>query len=135
MNALLMIASLVLAAPTQGDGAKKYVLDHSQTTTQLDKGSKGTFALNIQVAEGYKVSQEAPLKIKLVSTGLALGKKKLGAKDATEKKWTSPKFKVGFSAEQPGDQKIDVDASFFVCDEHICERQTERLQISVNVRP
>lgn len=136
MNLAVMTLGLLLMAPasSEADG-KKYEIDISETSREVSQGDKGTFQLRIQARPGYKVSQEAPLKIKLKSEGLALKKSLLEAKDAKSKKWTSPEFAVAFSAEETGAQNIDVDAVFFVCDERICERKKEELSVPISVSP
>lgn len=134
--AAVTLGLLIMAPPTvaEGDG-KKYDLDVSETSQKVSKGDRGTFQLRIQARPGFKVSQEAPLKIKLESDGLGLKKRLLRAEDAKNRKWTSPEFAVGFSADESGDQNIDVDAVFFVCDERICERKKEKLSVAVSVLP
>ena len=132
----VLTLGLFLMTPVASEAnAKKYDIDVSETSREVAKGAKGTFQLKIQAKPGFKVSQEAPLKIKLASEGLGLQKTELGAKDAKNKKWTSPEFAVGFSADERGDQHIDVDAVFFVCDERICERKKETLSVPVSVGP
>ncbi len=127
----LMLSS---AAPAEA-GGPKYKIDTSKTTTELKAGKDGTFALHIQPAKGFKVSPDAPLKIKLASPGLELNKKTLGHKDATEKKAKAPQFAVKFASKTAGTQKIDVNASFYVCDVKMCERKQEKITVAVNVKP
>ena len=67
---------LVSPTATEGDG-KNYEFDVSETSQQVSRGDEGTFQLRIQARPGFKVSQEAPLKITLRSDGLALKKKLL----------------------------------------------------------
>lgn len=133
MKALAVALALVWAAPAVA-ADKKYDIDISKTSKEVGQGKNGQFALLIKVKPGFKVSQEAPLKIKLASDGLKLKKSKLAAKDAKTKKWTSPEFGVPFVAEKTGAQSINVDATFFVCDEQICERKKEKLAIPVTVK-
>lgn len=134
LTAALLGLAIVAAQPTEENVDKKYTIDFTETTKDVEKGKRGLFAMHIKAAEGYKVSQDAPLKIQLASSGLDLQKKTLKSKDATEKKWTSPRFAVRFGADEPGEQKIDVDAVFFVCDEKICERKKEKMTVAVKVQ-
>lgn len=135
MSAAALLLGLALSAtPVADDAAKKYEISFDGTTKDVKKGAKGTFSMSIKPAEGYKVSNEAPLKIKLDSKGLALAKKTLKTKDAKEKWEKSPAFAVDFSADAAGAQTIDVKATFFVCDVKICERKTEKLSVPVSVR-
>lgn len=134
--ALALFASLALTSATDGaPKQKKYDIDVSKTTTQVKTGTDGLLHLLIQAKKGYKVSPDAPLKIKLAADGLKLHKTKLGHKDAKDAKATSPEFGVRFAAAEAGKRKIDVDATFFVCDANICERKTEKLTVAVNVAP
>lgn len=136
MSAAAVLLGFALAStPVADDAAKKYEISFDGTTKDVKQGAAGTFSMSIQPAEGYKVSHEAPLKIELDSEGLGLKKKTLKTKDAADKKWDkSPKFAVGFSADDAGEQSIDVKATFFVCDVKICERKTEKLRVPVSVR-
>lgn len=134
--AALLMGLAIAATPVADDTAKakKYEITFEGTTKDLQKGKSGKFEMCIKPAEGYKVSNEAPLKIKLASDGLGLSKKTLKTKDAKEKWDKSPAFKVDFSADSEGNQTIDVNATFFVCDVKICERKTEKLSVPVSVR-
>jgi hypothetical protein len=138
MSVTAVLLGLALTTATPVDDApegKKYELSFEGTTADLAKGGSGTFALAIKPAPGFKVSNEAPLKIKLASEGLALKKTALSTGDATEKGWTqAPAFAVGFAADKEGQQAIQVDATFFVCDVRICERKTEKVSVPVSVR-
>jgi hypothetical protein len=127
--ALLFIGLATIASD------KNYSIDLSQTTKEVKPGQSGFLVVHIVPADGFKVSAEAPLRINLQSEGLKLHKTKLGHDDAKDKKSTSPEFGVRFGAPEEGDKSIDVDATFFVCDERICERKQEKLTVAVNVKP
>jgi hypothetical protein len=114
---------------------KPYTLKTEGTTTQVKTGEQGKFALQIIPAKGFKVSREAPMKIKLKSKGLKLEKSRLGQKDTDDKKAKSPKFNVGFGAPSSGKQSVDAHAVFFICNETICQRKVEKLKVAVNVTP
>ena len=129
MSALLFVGLLAIASP------KNYTIDLSQTTKEVKPGQNGFLHLHIVPSDGFKVSAEAPLRINLTSAGLKLHKTKLGHEDAKDKKSTSPEFGVRFAASDQGDKSIDVDATFFVCDERICERKQEKLTVAINVKP
>ena len=127
--ALLFIGFAAVASP------KNYTIDLSQTTKEVKPGQNGTLYLQIVPADGFKVSPDAPLKINLAAQGLKLHKTQLGHEDAKDKKSISPEFGVRFAASEQGDKSIDVDATFFVCDEKICERKQEKLTVAINVKP
>jgi len=141
VQAMFLTTALVLSLglPAQASAKdfpdKPYTLKTKGTTTKVKQGKAGTFALQIIPAKGYKVSREAPMKIKLKSKGLELEKKKLGQKDAQNKKSTSPKFNVGFKTPAAGAQSIDANAIFFICNEEICQRKVEKVKVAVSVAP
>src|SRR5688500_16659218 len=109
--ALLFVGLATIASP------KNYTIDLSQTTKEVKPGQSGMLHLHIVPADGFKVSAEAPLKINLTAEKLKLHKTNLGHDDAKDKKSTAPEFGVKFAAPEQGDQSIEVDAMFFVCDE------------------
>jgi hypothetical protein len=125
---LILVGLASLASP------KNYTIDLSQTTKEVKSGQSGYLHLQIVPADGFKVSAEAPLRINLASEGLKLHKTKLGHEDAKDKKSTSPEFGVRFGTAEEGDNAIAVDATFFVCDERICERKQEKLTVAINVK-
>lgn len=114
---------------------KPYSIETRGTTSQVKTGADGQLQLVIKPATGYKISREAPLKIKLASDGCDLAKSALGQKDAHDDKSTSPKFAVSFKGKTAGAQTIDAKATFFVCNENLCERKTESVKVAVQVDP
>lgn len=130
---LLLVGLTTIASPTDA-AQKKYTLDLSQTTKEVKPGQEGYFHMAIKPADGFKVSAEAPLRINLDSPGLKLHKKKLGHKDAKDAKSTAPEFGVRFGAASEGEQAIEVEATFFVCDDKICERKNEKVTVAVAVK-
>lgn len=130
---MLLALGLTLAGEAKAD-AKNYTLDLNGTSKEVHVGKDGTLKLLIKPAQGFKISAEAPLKIGLDARGLELSKKALGHDDAKDKKSTSPEFDVKFAGTAPGSQSIQVDAMFFVCNEKLCERKTEKVTIPVNVK-
>jgi hypothetical protein len=134
-----MLTTLLVAAALSfvgaSDAAKNYSFDHSGTTQEVQAGKPGTFKLSIKPAEGFHVSPDAPLKISLDGSGIDLSKKALGHDDARDKKSFSPEFSVKFTAAEAGAKSINVDAMFFVCNEKLCERKTEKVSVPITVKP
>jgi hypothetical protein len=133
-TALVLALSLSVGAEDAAP-AKNYTMSFDGTTKELQPNKKGELKLAIKAAAGYHVSAEAPLKIGLEAAGLELAKTKLGHDDAKDKKSEAPEFAVAFGAGAAGDKAIVVDAVFFVCNEKICERKTEKVTLAVAVRP
>ena len=95
-------------------------------------GERSTVHLEIIAKNGAHISDEAPLKIALSAKGAKLEKDKLVRADGGADK-EKAQFNVGFVAAAPGTTTIDADMVFFVCTDKLCERQTKKLSIPVNV--
>jgi hypothetical protein len=134
LTAALLVLTLA-GADNAAPPVKNYTIDFGGTSKEVQAGKKGELKLLIKAAEGYKVSAEAPLKIGLDAPGLDLSKKQLGHDDKKDKKSEAPEFTVSFGAASAGDKAIAVDAMFFVCNDKVCERKTEKLSVPVSVRP
>jgi hypothetical protein len=132
---LLTVALALSAQAKDGAAPKKYALDTTGTSREVPQGKPGTFRLAFKVDEGFYISPEAPLKIGLTADKLSLEKKQLAHADAKDQKAKAPEFFVGFTAPEKGDTSIAVDAVFFLCNESLCERKTEKLSVPVSVRP
>lgn len=136
MSALTTALALGLAlsaADAKLEDAKTYAIDLTGTTQQVKAGAEGTLSLHIKPAKGFKISREAPLKISLSAAGLELAKQKLGHADADGKTNEDPKFAVAFAAKTAGEQAIEAKAVFFICNENLCERKTENLEVAIHV--
>lgn len=130
-----LLALTLASADNNAAPAKNYTIDFAGTSKEVQAGKKGELKLLIKAVEGYKVSSEAPLKIGLDAPGLELSKKQLGHDDKKDKKSEAPEFTVAFGAGTAGDKAIAVDAMFFVCNDKVCERKTEKVTVPVSVRP
>ncbi|MCK6546799.1 hypothetical protein L6R52_13200 [Myxococcota bacterium] len=132
----LLTVALALSAQTKDGAPKKaYSLDTAGTSQQVQPGKPGTFRLAFKVDEGFYISPEAPLKIGLTADKIALEKKQLAHADAKDKTAKAPEFLVPFGTTEQCDTSIAVDAVFFLCNEKLCERKTEKLTVPVSVRP
>ncbi len=118
----------------QAEG-KRYTLDLSKTSKAVKSGASGRFHLKIAAGEGFKVSPEAPLKIGLAGDELKLAKRSLRHEDAKDPTSGSPEFEVAFKAQAAGTHALVVDVSFFVCDDKLCERQSEKVTVPIEVKP
>jgi hypothetical protein len=128
----IAVASLLLAGAARADEVRKYELKIPAATAKA--GAKSKASLQIAVAPGSHVSDEAPLKIVLKSTSLKLEKEKLTQADVADGKGSSPRFDIPFTADKAGAQTIEGDATFIVCTKELCEREQEHVSIPVNVQ-
>lgn len=138
-----MLSSLaVWLVSAQASAAEPAVADlyevmTSGSSTQLKVGERGVVVIEIQTKPGAHVSQEAPLKIDLSSTGATLDKAQLASADSVNSSKaadTGPRFEVGFSPRAPGPLTIEGKLVFFICTEKLCARQTKLLSVPVNVK-
>ncbi len=133
---MILSAVMCLTLAVGAESAKNYTFETRGTSHEVQTGKSGALKLAIKPSAGFHVSPDAPLKIGLESEpGLELAKKTLGHDDAKDKKSEAPEFEVKFGAVQPGKKSISVDAMFFVCNEKLCERKTEKLNVAINVKP
>jgi hypothetical protein len=108
------------------------------SSTRLKAGEKGVFVLSVRTREGAHVSNEAPLKLVLQSSGLKPAKSQLGRQDSVaraqpDKPHADPRFEVPFTAARAGKATLDAKLTFFLCREELCERQERSLSLPVEV--
>jgi hypothetical protein len=134
--AALGFALACQTAAADDDPAKgTWKIDSAATTASVAQGQKGKVALTLMtLTNAVHISQDAPLKIELASTGLKLDKTVLAHADAVDPKSGQPKFEVAFTADQKGSQTVDANMSFFVCSEKWCLRQKEKVTLKVDVK-
>lgn len=128
----IVLGMLALAGSAFASDAKKYDIKVPAVTAKA--GQKSDATLKIEAAAGSHVSDEAPLKIILKGDGVKLEKEKLTTADIAEGKGASPTFKITFTAEKAGAQKIEAQATFIVCTKELCEREQETVNIPVDVK-
>lgn len=128
--------SLVLSAPAFADGAKAYAIETAGTTTKLKPGAAGQLKVAIKPAEGHYISPEAPLKVTLAGESVTVAKTTVGRADLDDPKSKAPSFKVALTAPaKAADGKVSADLTFFLCNENLCERRTEKVTVAVSVAP
>ena len=136
MNTLVLVAlGLSLSASPEPVQAKKFDVDVSGTTTALKVGHKGKVSVQIQPVAGYKVNDKGPLAVALsAQSHIALEKAKLLRKDAKGSK-RSPEFSCGFNAQTAGEDQIDIQLTFVLCDDAgtVCEMKKEKVTVAVVV--
>lgn len=137
----LMIAAKLFASPSEARPVQKYTLSFAGSSEKLKLGDPGVFALRIDAAPGFRISADAPLKIKLSGQGLKLSKTTLKQRDSIAKKpkgkkrYVNPEFKCRMDGTEAGAGQVQVDASFFVCDDKICQRKRAKKRLAVEVQP
>lgn len=131
----ILMGALALATPALADDAKAYALDTTGTTTALKPSGAGQFKLAIKPAAGHYVSPDAPFKITLAAEAVTVDKTAIARADLDDPKAKAPSLKVGLKGDKAGDGKVTADVSFFLCNEKICEKKTEKVVVAVSVKP
>jgi hypothetical protein len=138
MTRFTLAAALALgltALPALAEDAKAYALDTQGTTTKLKPGAAGQFRLAIKPAAGHYVSPDAPFKITLAGEAVSVDKATVARADLDDPKAKAPSLKVGLKGAQAGEGKVTADVQFFLCNESVCERKTEKVTVAVSVKP
>jgi hypothetical protein len=132
--AAVLAVPVARAADPAADAATSYRLDTAGSTTEVKAGGKGRIVLAIVPVGKVHVHPQAPLKISLESSGLALDKTSLGHADAVDPKAEGPRFEVPFTAAKAGKQDARAKVDFYICSDQWCVKQTRDVTVAVNVR-
>ena len=134
----MLSLALTLALSATADGLATeadYDLVTTGTTSQVKTGREGTFAVSIVPKNGFKVSEDTPLSIALMSDdGLQISQPKIGRKELVDPKAKSPAWKIAFTGAKPGAHDIKADLLFFLCSDKICQRMTASKAVSITVK-
>ncbi|MCE9673943.1 hypothetical protein LY474_39725 [Myxococcus stipitatus] len=138
--AALMVA-LAWAAPAlanEVDPASLYEVSTEGSSAQFKAGEKGVFVVSVKTKSGAHVSDEAPLKLEVKGSHVAVAKEKLGREDSVSKKaagqeFVDPRFEIPLTAATAGKGTVDAKLVFFICTEKICARQQKNLSVPVEV--
>ncbi|HVP59675.1 MAG TPA: hypothetical protein VMT11_03910 [Myxococcaceae bacterium] len=142
LSRLIPVAGMLAASPAlaaEVDPTTLYTLSTQGTTAKVSPGKKGTLVLEIQSLKGAHVSDEAPLRIHLSSTGAVTPEKtQLVYADSVRKpspgvKYPDPRFEVPLAALGKGAGTVEAKMTFFVCTEQLCLRQQKTLLVPVAV--
>lgn len=134
MNVASLVRVLGLASVMAGATAR-YQIDFAPASKPVQAGQPGRLRLQIAPSAGYKVSDKAPLRVRLKATGVRLEQDTLSRKDRVASEALNPTFIVPFQADGAGDCEVQADIEFFICTEKLCERVKERRIASFVVAP
>lgn len=134
--ALLLALPLgILSSPALA--ADKVAADVDMTgPAKLSTGGTGELAITISAREGWKLSLEAPLSIKLSAPGnLSLKKTKLGAGDgAADKSKKNYSFPTTVTGKSAGAGKVEAKITYFMCTEEVCKRFKAKKEVALQVK-
>jgi hypothetical protein len=134
--ALLLALPLgLLSTPTIA--ADKVAADvEMKGPAKITKGKSGELEVTISARDGWKLSLEAPLSIKLSAPGnLSLKKTKLGVKDAApDKAKRNYSFPTTITGTASGAAKVEANVTYFMCTEEVCKRFKAKKEIALQVK-
>jgi hypothetical protein len=104
-----------------------------KTDVATTVGSKGKAQVTISAKKGWHLNAEAPFTLKLApAPGISVDKAKLGRADLALSSETSARFDVGVTPSEPGNAKVEAEASFVLCQENACRPVKEKLTLAVD---
>lgn len=134
----MLAFAIVLALAATADGLATeadYDLVTTGTTAQVNTGREGTYALSIVPKNGFKVSEDTPLSIALMSDdGLQISQPKVGRKEMIDAKAKAPSWKVAFTGTKPGAHDIKAELLFFLCSDKLCQRMNASKAVAITVK-
>lgn len=134
-GAAAIAITIVAATVASAQSAKGlYEISTEGTTKSLAAGTRGKIALEFKLVEGAHLSDDAPMKLEFVGTGLQLDAAKLGRKDGKPgSRANDVRFELGFTPKTRGAAKVDAKLVFFVCTDKACLRETSVMSFDVDV--
>jgi hypothetical protein len=98
-------------------------------------GELGSFQVSLKPRGEYHINQDYPMKVS-VNVGeaaVSLPKKQLQKADAAEYGENVARFDVPFTAEKPGEHKVQCEVDFAVCTPETCVPDTRTLALALPV--
>ena len=131
MKRVLLVALFAVGCTVHAEEkGKVYTVDAITTPDTVTAGNAAELKITITPKAPWVLKTTTPMKVTLeASDGVKLAKKKLSNKDIIDAKSKAKSVKTGFESD-PGDKKIDAKLSFFLCTEEICQRYTDKAQLS-----
>jgi DsbC/DsbD-like thiol-disulfide interchange protein len=138
-SASRILASLFgawLAVTASASSAASANYEVTSAATKASPGVKTAASLTLASKNGWHLNEEAPMTVKLSpGAGITVDKPKLSRADATEKTKDRARFDISFMAADPGQKKIDAEASFVICQETACKPVKQKLALAIEVSP
>jgi hypothetical protein len=103
------------ATPT---GSEQHCELTATAPSRIVAGENSKITVSMQPRDGYKINQEAPLEVRVSSSGLEQGRYSID--DATVLASEAVHMEIPFSAHAPGEHRLEVQAHFGVCSDADC---------------
>jgi hypothetical protein len=134
MIALMCWLALSAAANDGLATEKDFKVTSDGTAAKVKAGQKGALVVNVVALNGFKVSQETPFSLKLAATdGVKLDAQTFARKDLVDSNAKDPQVKTFFTGAAKGEQTVNVDVTFFLCSDKLCQRMTAKHTIKLNI--
>ena len=127
-----MLAVAATALVAQGSPHQYEVVIPDAIEAELD--APETVSLTIAATPGYEISHDGPLRVELTiapASGVKLPKRRYVRDDAADARADNPRFDLRFTASEPGDYRLGVDARFWVCTRRTCRPVREKREVSI----
>jgi len=124
----------VSASEQQAQG-KKYTLKVETSPEAVAKAKAATYKITITPKEGFLLKTVTPFKAKLSSsTGIEIAKAAFTAKDFDDPKAAAKSVSTSITCKSAGQNEIDADLTFFICNDELCERFKEKPKLTFAVK-
>lgn len=103
---------------------------------ELEPGATGSVSLTIAPAEGFSISQDAPLVVRLSvepTDGLMLPRTRYTREDAADERADAPRFDLAVEGKTAGDYTLSLAIRFWVCRKKTCRPVDENRKVVVKV--
>jgi len=113
---------------------KGYALAASVDPKPVGVGKPCRYALSITPATGWQLKTATPLKVQLnAPAGLAVDKKTLTWEDLQPQQGDAKAVGTGCKGIAAGEHKLGADVTFFLCNDEICQRHVDKIELAVRV--
>ena len=135
LTTILVLGSQLRADDGKKEGDRPYIIAPAAEPAPVATGKPCQYRLSITPKAPWHLKTTTPLKVQLASTaGLKLTKTTLTWQDAAESTGDAKAVQTGCEGAKAGMQKVDADLSFFLCTDEICQRQTDKVSLPVQVQ-
>jgi hypothetical protein len=141
MNRLVRVTALLTALAwscsvrAEDPTGKPYVISPSANPAPVAVCKPCNLQLAIKPTAPWVLKNTTPLKVTLATTEeLKVAKPTLTAADLIDAPDASKAVASECEGVRPGATKVNADLSFFLCTEEICQRYTDKAELSIEVK-
>ena len=125
---------LTFNIPSHAQESPPYAIEFSISPKAVDQAG-AELKLTIAPKNGWVLKKQTPFKVTLSpSDGIRLGQSTFDSKDFTDPEAKSKTIGTKIQRESPGPKKISANLSFFLCSAEICQRFTDKAELSFSAK-